>query len=218
MRRLSSIGKRRGRMNIAEIEYLAEQEEITIIPKFSDQRVIHLISGDIGPFRAGVPCVVPIWVAINLRKRHKCTLVLPDWMDPAVLEIKVEEEKTSRVFTKMPSDHYLGIAHLLFSNALEDIANSDQIRTLLKDLWDVRVSKARSSADSFLKNGGRHAGIDYLTQLEICTLRPLLLDALDTVFKLSAPQDPLNFMNVSSFTSQSQSQSQQASTSSHSEL
>uniref|UniRef100_A0A023F1M9 DNA replication complex GINS protein PSF2 n=1 Tax=Triatoma infestans TaxID=30076 RepID=A0A023F1M9_TRIIF len=191
-------------MDPAEIEFIAEQEKVSIIPKFTDQRIIHLISGDIGPFRAGIPVVVPLWVAIHLRQRKKCTIVAPDWMDLELLEEKLEEEKNSRFFTKMPNDHYMGITHLIFEVAAQDIDNSERIRTAIKDLWDLRVSKARSSADTFLKGGGRHAGIDYLTQMEICTLRPLLLDALDTTYRLNAPLEDASFLNTSSFVSQSQ--------------
>lgn len=174
-------------MDPAEIEFMAEQEYVSIIPKFSDMRRIHLIAGDIGPFRAGIPVSVPIWVAITLRNKEKCTIIPPEWMDVDLLENKLEEEKNSRFFTKMPSDHYMSIAHLIFSTAGQDIENAEKIKTLIKDIWDLRISKARSSADTFLKSGGRHAGIDFLTQLEISTLRPLLLDALDTVQWLSAP-------------------------------
>lgn len=83
-------------MDPAEIEFMAEQEYISIIPKFSDMRRIHLIAGDIGPFRAGIPVSVPIWVAITLRKKEKCTIIPPEWMDVDLLENKLEEEKNSR--------------------------------------------------------------------------------------------------------------------------
>jgi hypothetical protein len=63
-----------------------------------------------------------------------------------------------------------------------------------QDLWDLRVAKARASADSFLKGGGRHAGIDHITQLEICTLRPLLIDAMDTIHSLNVCIHSLSFI------------------------
>ncbi|KAK9512164.1 hypothetical protein O3M35_000647 [Rhynocoris fuscipes] len=132
-------------------------------------------------------------------------------MDIELLEQKLEEEKNSRFFTKMPNDHYMGIAHLIFGVAARDIDNSERIRTAIKDLWDLRVSKARSSADTFLKGGGRHAGIDFLTQMEICTLRPLLLDALDTTYRLNAPLEEGSFLNASSFVSQTQPSSSSSS-------
>lgn len=83
-------------MDPAENEFLAEQDIINIIPKFNDHRIVHLISGDIGPFRAGIPVSVPIWVALNLRRNQKCVIVPPNWMDVQALEDKLEEEKNSR--------------------------------------------------------------------------------------------------------------------------
>lgn len=83
-------------MDPAEIEFIAEEEKISVIPKFNDIRTIHLISGDVGPFRAGIPVAVPLWVAISLRQKEKCTIVAPEWMDVEILEAKLEEEKNSR--------------------------------------------------------------------------------------------------------------------------
>lgn len=84
-------------MDPSEIEFLAEQQKISIIPKFTSLSILHLISGDVGPFRAGLPVVVPIWIAINLRQRQKCRIVPPDWMNVEALLEKKEEEKNDRL-------------------------------------------------------------------------------------------------------------------------
>lgn len=83
-------------MDPSEIEFIAEKSNIEIIPKFNLDGVIHLISGDIGPFRAGLPLIVPLWLALNLRQRNKCRILTPDWMDVDKLEEKKEEEKNSK--------------------------------------------------------------------------------------------------------------------------
>ncbi|KAL1132088.1 hypothetical protein AAG570_010046 [Ranatra chinensis] len=173
-------------MDPDEIEFLAEQEWVTVVPKFSDPRVVHLICGEVGPFRAGLPLSVPIWVALDLRRRHKCKVIPPDWMDVEILEGLLEAEKNSTYFTKMPSEHYMGIVHLLLGVAAEDIKDANLIRTAVKDLWDLRVAKARTSADNFIRRGGRFAGVNHMTRLEIATLRPLLTDALDTIHFLGS--------------------------------
>lgn len=41
-------------MEPCELEFICENETIGIIPNFTDSP-IHLISGSIGPFRAGLP-------------------------------------------------------------------------------------------------------------------------------------------------------------------
>ncbi|PSN39966.1 DNA replication complex GINS protein PSF2 [Blattella germanica] len=170
-------------MTPAEIEYLAEERTVSVVPNFNFDRIF-LIGGDVGPFRAGLPVNIPIWMALNLRQRQKCRIIAPDWMDPEKLEQVKEEESQSRYFTKMPSEHYMIEGRLLLSAAAEDIPRSDEIRTILKDIWDIRMSKLRSSVDAFIKAGGSHAKLDHLTAMEINSIRPLLPHALDELHKL----------------------------------
>lgn len=42
-------------MDPDELEFIGENESIGIIPNFTLDDAIHLISGSIGPFRAGMP-------------------------------------------------------------------------------------------------------------------------------------------------------------------
>ncbi len=67
-------------MDPSEVEFLAEKETVKIIPNFSHNEVF-LIGGDVGPFNAGMPVDVPLWMAINLKQRQKCRIQPPDWMD-----------------------------------------------------------------------------------------------------------------------------------------
>lgn len=82
-------------MDPAEVEFLAENQKVSIVPNFNFER-IYLISGDVGPFRAGLPVQVPIWMATNLRQRQKCRIIAPDWMNTEKLEQVKEEESQSR--------------------------------------------------------------------------------------------------------------------------
>lgn len=79
-------------MDPEELEFIGEKEEISVIPNFNFD-AIHLISGTVGPFRAGLPLVIPLWMAIHLKKQQKCRLVPPAWMDRDLLEDLKEEEK-----------------------------------------------------------------------------------------------------------------------------
>ncbi|XP_023702005.1 probable DNA replication complex GINS protein PSF2 [Cryptotermes secundus] len=188
-------------MDPAEVEFLAENQMVSIVPNFNFER-IYLISGDVGPFRAGLPVQVPIWMATNLRQRQKCRIIAPDWMNTEKLEQVKEEESQSRFFTKMPSEHYMVEGHLLLGAASEDIPHADEIRTILKDIWDMRMSKLRSSVDAFIKIGGTHAKLDHLTAMEINSIRPLLPHALDELYKLQ------KITNISSQQSLTQESSQ----------
>ncbi|GLH10456.1 hypothetical protein R5R35_005848 [Gryllus longicercus] len=186
-------------MNSAETEFIAEKELVSIVPNFNYE-VIYLISGDIGPFRAGLPVKVPIWLAMSLKRRQKCRIVPPRWMNVEDLEEVKKQELNERFFTKMPSEHYMVEAHLLLSVAADDIPRCEQIRTILKDIWDIRMSKLRSSVDQIIKTNAIHARLDHLTLMEINSIRPLLPHALDQLFRLQNGRGPSQASGSQAFT------------------
>jgi len=114
-----------------EVEFLAEREPIRIVPNFNLDK-LYLISGDVGPFKAGFPLQVPLWLALHLRERLKCRILIPDWLDLANLERIKEDEGKTDVFTQMPSEHYMIIAKLLLEACGQDIPNSHELRTVIK--------------------------------------------------------------------------------------
>ncbi|XP_050733749.1 probable DNA replication complex GINS protein PSF2 isoform X2 [Eriocheir sinensis] len=171
-------------MDASEIEFLAEKTPISIVPNFTQEK-LYLISGDVGPFAPGIPVEVPLWLGLNLRQRGKCRLVMPDWLDEEKLAEKKEEETQSKVFTEMPSEHYLIIAQLLLAAEPEGIPNPQEVKTLIKDIWDLRISKLRSSVADFILSDGTHAKLDRLTLLEINSIRPILPHSLDQLHRLA---------------------------------
>lgn len=118
-------------MNPAEVEFLAENQSIQIVPNFSHDR-LYLICGEVGPFRPGIPVQVPLWMAINLKQRQKCRLSAPEWMTVETLTKIKEDEGQSKTFTPMPDEHYMVTAQLILGAAPHDIANVDEIRILIK--------------------------------------------------------------------------------------
>lgn len=165
-------------MDTAEVEFLAEKETVSIVPNFAQDK-IYLIGGDIGPFSPGLPADVPLWMAVNLKQSQKCRLTPPTWMDVEQLQEKKQEETDSKFFTAMPSPHYMEITQLLLKYATDDIPHADEIRTLVKDIWDLRIAKLRSSIDTFVKSEATHAKLNHLTLMELNTVRPFLTQALD---------------------------------------
>ncbi|XP_075996370.1 DNA replication complex GINS protein PSF2 [Genypterus blacodes] len=176
-------------MDPAEVEFLSEKQTVTIIPNFSLDRIF-LICGDLGPFNPGLPVDVPVWLALNLKQRQKCRIVPPDWMDVEKLEELREQERKEEAFTRVPSLHYMELTKLLLNHASDDFPKADQIRTLVKDIWDTRIAKLRLSADSFIAQQEAHAKLDNLTLMEINTIRSFLLDSLNAMFKLRSNLQP----------------------------
>ncbi|KAJ8302758.1 hypothetical protein KUTeg_019154, partial [Tegillarca granosa] len=150
-------------MDPAEIEFLAEKEMVSVTPNFTQEKM-HLIGGHVGPLNPGLPVDVPLWMAVNLKQGQKCRINPPEWMDIVVslyisdsLQDKKQEETDSKFFTKMPSKHYMELTQILLNCATDDIPHADEIRTLVKDIWDLRIAKLRSSIDTFLKSDATHA-------------------------------------------------------------
>ncbi len=59
-----------GQLTAAELEFIAEDQLIEIVPKFK-HGPLHLIQGDFGPFVPQARAKVPLWLAITLKKRQK---------------------------------------------------------------------------------------------------------------------------------------------------
>ncbi|KAK2193796.1 hypothetical protein NP493_5g06013 [Ridgeia piscesae] len=102
-------------------------------------------------------------------------------MKADALETKKQEETDSKFFTEMPSKHYMEVTQLLLKHAPDNIPRADHIRTLIKDIWDLRTAKLRSSIDTFIKSDATHAKLNYLTLMELNTVRPFLTKALDHI-------------------------------------
>lgn len=81
----------------------------------------------------------------------------------------------------MPSEHYMIEAQLIMSTAPDDVPRCEELRTIIKDIFDIRESKLRTSIDAFIKGEGTYAKLDNLTLLEIHSVRPILPHSLDHI-------------------------------------
>lgn len=77
-------------------------------------------------------------------------------------------------------------AKLLLGGAFDDIPRATEVRTIIKDIWDIRMSKLRSSVDLLVKNTGSYAAVDNLTLMELNSVRPLLPHALDQIHRMKS--------------------------------
>ena len=77
------------------------------------------------------------------------------------LEEVRDQERESPIFTELPANHIFEVANLVLDNAtqvslvvadflscvfisiFQDIEKADEVRTVLKDLWDLRQAKLR---------------------------------------------------------------------------
>jgi len=170
-------------MESSEIEFMAEKEKIEIIPNFA-HATMHLIQGEVGPFKPGISLSCPLWLAVNLKQRQRCRIVCPSWMEVERLEEVRDQERESPIFTQLPANHIFEVANLVLDNATQDIEKADEVRTVLKDLWDLRQAKLRKSVMGFIESGLLQAKLNNLQLIELNNVRPLLPHAFDQIQRL----------------------------------
>ena len=176
----------------AEMEFIAEDTLITITSSV-DHPTFHFISGDFGPLIAGLPCDVPLWLAITMRRKGKCTIQIPEWMSAESLERYVARERTEALFEDLPF-HYIEISQLLLIHAKDDILMRDKVATLLQDLENIRMDRARMGlldiADR-VRSGEAvlSVGLKNLSCAEIQSLKPVFVQALGIFKKLTDSSD-----------------------------
>lgn len=89
----------------------------------------------------------------------------------------------------MPSDQYMVVSKLLFCHAAEDVPYIEEIKTLIKDIFDFRQAKLRTAIDAHFGgkdqlDGTKQLSFKNLTQFEINTCRPFLPHASDLMARL----------------------------------
>ena len=129
-------------MDPAWIEFQAENDLIKIVPNFTGP-TLYLFQCDVGPFKAGIPLSVPLWLALSLRQRQKCRIIQPDWMTVDTLEEAKDGEKQAAIFTELPDPYLFVKAQLIMDVGNSDLTRADEVRTIIKDIWDIRQSKLR---------------------------------------------------------------------------
>eukprot|EP00026_Physarum_polycephalum_P015207 Phypoly_transcript_15838.p1 GENE.Phypoly_transcript_15838~~Phypoly_transcript_15838.p1 ORF type:complete len:198 (+),score=24.44 Phypoly_transcript_15838:30-596(+) len=172
-----------GPITATQIEFLAEDENVTIFPNFKMPE-LYFIQGAVGPFQPGVPISVPLWLALTLKKRKKCKIQPPTWLDADYLETKFDSETHDDKSFELLPFHYIEIATLLLNHAQDDIPFAPQIRATIEDIWNRRASKVR---DGLRTIGAETSGIQLsnITAMEINKIRPFISKAMDQFYMLS---------------------------------
>lgn len=80
----STSFRRKHRTELASFHsaFLADDTLVTIVPTFDSDSPIPLLSATTpaGPFKAGIPTNVPLWLAMLLQQRSLCSLKVPEWL------------------------------------------------------------------------------------------------------------------------------------------
>ncbi|KAM0904550.1 hypothetical protein ACQ4PT_017987 [Festuca glaucescens] len=170
----------------AEVEFVAEDEIVEIVPNIR-MEALNMICGDFGPFFPQIASKVPLWLAVALKRRGKCTVRAPVWMTVDRLTQVLDAERESpREFQPLPF-HYIEVSKLLFDHARDDISDAYLVRSLIEDIRDVRFHKVESGLETI--SGRTHAvKLKNLSAMEVNIVRPFMVRTLQAFYKHDSPQ------------------------------
>ena len=169
-------------LSLLDLEFFAEETIITIVPNFTEAS-INLITGKFGPFKAQKPTDVPLWLALYLRTRSKCSLTVPMCYNVEYLNKKLEDEKEYKNYLTPLPDNFFEIFHLLFQKAKEDFEDAMQSKSLLEDIKQVRLSKLTKIVKDLNKQDS-YVIFDNITDYELNIFRPLAGEAFNKLNEL----------------------------------
>ena len=190
--------------------FLASDEPLTIIPSFTYKQPLDflLTQTNVGPFIAGSHTIVPLWLGLYLRKRNLCRLVAPYWMDVDYLKKVLHFERSTenaQLGTKLPF-RYTEISRAILSSIGADrsqihasasgsdsleIPNADQVKVLLEDIGQVRMSRLQESikmiSKSFMTEQKPMPVVDVtgIGAVEMEAIRPFLIKTFENHFQIA---------------------------------
>lgn len=127
-----------------EIEFISEEDYfLTIRPWFTTAEPPSFSRVKVVQFKTQADICVPFWLGLNLKKRNKCTVIPPRWLEEHYLEEILRTEQVNGTPQKLPHFHFIEIANLLCMHARDDIKGWNVLFDLVQQIRTVRLSKIR---------------------------------------------------------------------------
>ncbi|WVF70572.1 DNA replication complex GINS protein PSF2 [Kwoniella sp. CBS 6097] len=171
-----------------ELTFLAEEDTIDIVPLFSMTRV-RLLSGIYGPFQPPSAARVPLWLALSLKRKRKCRIVPPEWLNVDHIQSLLKDEKENIEGFGLLPRRFIETSKVLLDTAADDLIQPSTLRSLLKDLREVRQAKIRLGLQSEGVMRGSYLQVTNLTPLELSELKPFLVKTMGMMQSLEARRD-----------------------------
>lgn len=171
---------------LADDEFMALEEEVTIIPRVTTDEEIDCINAQIGPFKAHNVCRVPFWAAMAMDKLQLCHIEPPSWLNEAGLKQMKEAEKGSQQLTKVPY-HYMEIAFAFLQKAQSfqvSGAQREQLKLLLREVIEARRAKITAGMRSFDALQPAEYDVTNFSAAELSCFRTRTFHALDSFLDL----------------------------------
>jgi GINS complex subunit 2 len=127
-----------------ELNFIASEALVHISPHFTAPKTAFMAQ-PYGPFQAGRPTKVPLWLALFLNSSQSCTLIPPKWLTLASVRALLERDRREQGTLAPVRPHYMELSHAFFTRAPTSIRDVDHVRTAVDELWLMRSDKIRRS-------------------------------------------------------------------------
>jgi GINS complex subunit 2 len=178
----------------AETIFCAENELVSIVPLFEHPR-LELLSGFYGPFKRNEEIKVPIWLACHLKKRQRCNLIWPEYLQVGELLSIYEITKTHKDFYDF-GFYYGEIAKILLDCFEDENPNSHRMRALIEDIQSIRVDRLKlglgmlsnqvSTSDGSLEGLIKIPGVG---SIDLLSTKQYITASIDMFFKMETTKD-----------------------------
>lgn len=189
-------GKRRLSSSFEEAEFASLDEEVRIVPNFLAEEPFEFLTVSFGPVVPGVETTAPLWLALELHRLSRCTIIRPDWLRADVLKAKIDEEMKISIdvkdddeaprFAAMPT-YYLEHAAIFLRdlNPTKDITRENsEIRELLQTLIEKRRYKVAEMLQRNLTFDLLATDVTNLSSIELQCFRAQSLAHLDSMMRM----------------------------------
>ncbi|ODV98531.1 hypothetical protein PACTADRAFT_24940, partial [Pachysolen tannophilus NRRL Y-2460] len=168
-------------LTASEINFIAENEPIKILPRYTMEG-FQLIGTRLPPLKAMKREEIPLWLALILKSQDRCNIITPDWLTVKNLHKAYEEEvEFPTKFSNLPW-HWIEISKMLLDKASDDLVDPPhQLRSLIQDLLEVRLTKTRQGIKELNVS---YIQLDNLSMTEISTLKPFCIQVMDQLVAL----------------------------------
>lgn len=133
-------------------EFITEDCLIEIVPKFRYNKKLSLVCGDFGPFLPSVPTRVPMWMAVNLYRRNKCSIISPAWVHELPMIQETQEKSTTELLSP-PDEHWketLKIFEKVFGRSIQCQDLIERREAILKKAIHELFHEARDKKVLFI--------------------------------------------------------------------
>lgn len=123
-----------------ESDFYLGEVNVKVNPLFNSDKIL-FIKQELGPFRQNYPIEIPLWIALELKKKQKVKIYIPDYYFDEYIKQKIIEENNSKDSLCKLEFYFFDMFKILGDNCNDEIKNYISLKALVDKLKDIRHLK-----------------------------------------------------------------------------